>query len=167
MMDAKSRGSILPPHSTRPTFLPAKRAGYLSSAASPAAPAPSTRVFSISSSMTMACSMSPSSTSSMSVTNALMMPVAITPGVPTAIPSAMVLLPCGCWVPLMALTMLGNRLVCTPTMSIDGLIAFAATAIPAIKPPPPTAITSVSSSGTACSISRAMVPCPATMASSS
>ena len=36
---------------------------------------------------------------------------------------------------------------------MPGLSALAATAMPAIRPPPPTATTSVSSSGTACSIS--------------
>ena len=90
-----------------------------------------------------------------------------TPGVPTAMPSAMVLLPCGCCVPWTALTMAGKRVVCTPTISMPGLSARAATAMPAISPPPPTDTTSVSSSGSAASISSATVPWPAMMASSS
>ena len=89
------------------------------------------------------------------------------PGVPTAMPSAIVLVPCGWCVPLIALNIAGKRTVCTPTISMPGLSALAAVAMPAISPPPPTAITSVSSSGTASSISSPTVPWPATMASSS
>ncbi|KAG1523113.1 hypothetical protein G6F50_018637 [Rhizopus delemar] len=61
-------GSMLPPVSTSPMRLPLKRSlpasCARSSAAKPAAPAPSTTVFSISSSTTMACSISLSLTSS-------------------------------------------------------------------------------------------------------
>ena len=42
-----------------------------------------------------------------------------------------------------------------------GLSARAATALPAISPPPPIGITSMSRSGTSSSISSAIVPCPA------
>ena len=89
------------------------------------------------------------------------------PGVPTAMPSAIVLVPCGIAACLTALNMLGKRSVCTPITSMSGLSALAATAMPAIRPPPPTATTSMSSSGTASSISMPTVPWPATIASSS
>ncbi len=111
--------------------------------------------------------MSPSSTSSMSSTCFSMMAWVIMPGVPTAMPSAMVLPPWGSEACFTALNMLGKRSVCTPMISMPGLSALAATAMPAIRPPPPTATTSVSRSGTACSISMPTVPWPATMASSS
>ena len=51
--------------------------------------------------------------------------------------------------------------ICTPTISMSGRVAFAATAIPAIRPPPPTGTTSTSRSGCAASISSATVPWPA------
>ena len=50
---------------------------------------------------------------------------------------------------------------------MPGFSAFAATEMPAIRPPPPIAITSVSSDGSCSSISSPHVPCPATIASSS
>jgi hypothetical protein len=92
-------------------------------------------------------------------------------------PSAMVLAPCACVLPVMALTMAGKREVCTPTISMrrGGSPAAAArdssprtaVAMPPISPPPPTAITSTSRSGCARSISSAIVPCPAITAGSS
>ena len=45
MMEARMRGSILPPHRISPTLRPRKRAGSASMAARPAAPAPSAMVF--------------------------------------------------------------------------------------------------------------------------
>lgn len=48
-----------------------------------------------------------------------------------------------------------------------GWMAFAAAAIPPIRPPPPTATTSVSRSGTSSNISRATVACPAMTSASS
>ena len=119
---------MLPPDSTSPTRLPLKRSGCRISAASPAAPAPSTSVFSISSSISTACSMSPSSTSSRSSTwrrddlarqhagrahgDAF--------GDGARCPAA--------WcVPCTALTIAGKRVVCTPTISMPGLRARAAT----------------------------------------
>ena len=55
----------------------------------------------------------------------------------------------------------------TPMTLIDGFTAFAATAMPEIKPPPPIGTTSVSRSGTASSISSPTVPCPAMTSGSS
>ena len=52
-------------------------------------------------------------------------------------------------------------------ISIPGLIAFAAVAIPEISPPPPIGTTSMSRSGASASSSSAIVPCPAIMAGSS
>ena len=70
MISARTSGSMLPPQRTRPTFLPAKRRGCFISAARPTAPAPSTTVFSISSSIRIACSMSSSETRTTSSTSA-------------------------------------------------------------------------------------------------
>ncbi|MNL35704.1 hypothetical protein D3C87_1577470 [compost metagenome] len=89
------------------------------------------------------------------------------PGDFTAMPSAMVYCPCGMATPLTAAYMDGKRSVCTPTISMPGFKALAAVAIPEIKPPPPMAITSVSSCGWSSSISSATVPCPEMTASSS
>ena len=88
-------------------------------------------------------------------------------GVQTTRFPAMVEVPCGCCVPLTALTIAGKRVVCTPISVMSGRSARAAVATPAISPPPPTAITSVSKSGTAASISSPSVPWPAATASSS
>ena len=81
MISASTSGSMLPPHSTSPTLRPAKRARCFSSAARPAAPAPSTTVFSISSSIRIACSMSSSSTSSTSSTRSRISGSVSAPGV--------------------------------------------------------------------------------------
>ena len=50
---------------------------------------------------------------------------------------------------------------------MPGRAARAASAMPEISPPPPTATTSVSSPGTSRSISSAIVPCPAITCGSS
>ena len=55
----------------------------------------------------------------------------------------------------------------TPNTRRSGLSALAATAIPAIRPPPPMGTTSVSTSGAASSTSRATVPWPAITSGSS
>ena len=158
---------MLPPHSTRPTFLPWKRWRCASTAASPAAPAPSTTVFSISSSSTMACSMSPSSTSRIALTSSRTIGSVSLPGSFTAMPSAIVVVPNSGTKPWIAQYMEGKRVVSAPNTSIAGLTPLAATAIPAMMPPPPIGTTSTSRSGCAASISRAMVPCPAITFSSS
>ena len=133
---------MLPPHSTRPTLRPAKRCGCFSSAASPAAPAPSTTVFSISSSITIACSMSPSSTSTRSSTRRRMISRVICPGWPTAMPSAIVLLPCGMRGALDGIDHRREaRRLHADRSRCPGLSARAAVAMPLIRPPPPTATT--------------------------
>ena len=109
MIAASSIGSMLPPDSTSPTLRPAKRSGWRTSAASAAAPAPSASVFSISSSITMACSTSPSSTSSSSSTKSRITGRQCAPGALTAMPSAMVLSPRGCVLPVTAFTAPGKR----------------------------------------------------------
>ena len=52
-------------------------------------------------------------------------------------------------------------------ISMPGLIALAATAMPEISPPPPIGTISTSRSGTAASISSATVPWPAMIRGSS
>ncbi len=155
MIAASSIGSMLPPPSTSPTVRSANRCGSFSRAASGAAPAPSTRVFSMSSNITMACSTSPSSTSTMSSTWRSTSGWVNRPGWPTAIPSAMVDPPAGKDACFTALYIFGKRSACTPITRMPGLSALAAAAMPPIRPPPPTATTSVPSCGTASSISRA------------
>ncbi len=115
----------------------------------------------------MACSMSPSSTRSMSDTRRETISFVIRPGSFTAMPSAMVEAPKTGVVPRSAWYIDGKRIVCTPMTSIEGLRAFAAVAMPAMRPPPPTAMSRRSSCGCSRSISRAMVPWPAMTFSSS
>ncbi len=55
----------------------------------------------------------------------------------------------------------------TPMISMSGLMALAAMAQPAIRPPPPMGMTRASRSGASSRNSRAQTPCPATMPSSS
>ena len=55
----------------------------------------------------------------------------------------------------------------TPMICMPGKSVRATVPHPAIRPPPPTGATSASSDGTSCSNSRAAVPCPAMIASSS
>ena len=69
MISASTSGSMLPPQRTRPTFFREARRSFIS-AARPTAPAPSTTVFSISSSIRIACSMSSSETRTTSSTSA-------------------------------------------------------------------------------------------------
>ena len=109
---------MLPPLRIIPTLRPKKRSRYLSKAANPAAPAPSTTVFSISSSKRTASSISSSSTSRMSSTNSRIMGRVSFPGVLTAIPSAIVDLPQTIGSPWRALSIEGKRFVCTPIILI-------------------------------------------------
>ena len=108
----------------------------------------------------MACSISLSLTSSMRSTSRPATSRVISPGDFTAMPSAMVYGPCGMVTPLSAAYMDGKRSVCTPTISMPGLSALAAVAMPEIRPPPPMATASVSSCGWSSSISSPTVPCP-------
>src|SRR6478609_7256123 len=75
------------------TCLPAKRWGDSISAARPAAPAPSDTVFSTSSKSTIAFSSAPSLTSTISSTSLRTIGSVSLPGLPTAMPSAIVLGP--------------------------------------------------------------------------
>jgi hypothetical protein len=98
---------MLPPQSTRPTVRPLNQAGSCSAAASPAAPAPSTTVFSMLMRRLTACSISGSDTSRMSSTSWRTMGSVRCPGAFTAMPSASVSPRMGSRVPLMALYMDG------------------------------------------------------------
>ena len=55
----------------------------------------------------------------------------------------------------------------TAIILISGFSCLTYTAIPAAKPPPPTATNNVSKSGCCSNISRAIVPCPAITSGSS
>jgi hypothetical protein len=112
-------------------------------------------------------SMSPSSTSSTSATCARMIGSVSAPGSFTAIPSAMVEPAKAAARPCKAQCTAGKPLVSTPTISMPGFSAFAATAMPAIIPPPPTGTTSVSRRAAVASISSAIVPWPAMTSGSS
>ena len=87
---ARRRVSMLPPHRTMPIFLPAKYSGFAMTAARPAAPAPSTTVFSIWSSRLTALSSCASLTSWISSTSPRITCEVNAPGTLTAIPSASV-----------------------------------------------------------------------------
>ena len=91
----------------------------------------------------------------------------IRPGSVTAIPSAMVVPPGGSTGRPSACAIAAYRSDCTPTISMSGRACFTATAMPAMRPPPPTGTTSTSRSGRAASISSATVPWPAMIAGSS
>ena len=84
------RASMLPPLSTTADVRSRNVAGYSSSAASPAAPAPSRIVFSISTPSAIASSMRCSDTTTMSSTSSATMPRVSAPGSATAMPSAIV-----------------------------------------------------------------------------
>ena len=157
----------MPPHSTSPMVLPAKREGLLSTAASPAAPAPSTTVFSICNSSATAFSSAGSSTSRMSSTRSAITFEVKSPGTLTAIPSASVSPPQGRLAPLILSNIEGNSAACTPTTCMAGLAALATVAMPEISPPPPIGVTMQSISGITSSISSATVPAPAATCGSS
>jgi hypothetical protein len=167
MMAASSSGSMLPPHSTRPTF--ARRSAPAPSAAppGPAAPAPSTSVFSISSSITMACSMSPSSTSTRSSTSA---PINSRVMQPRLAHGDALGDRAGALRMLRALDGVDHGREAAGLHADDlhrGLSARTAVAMPLIRPPPPTATTSVSISGCCAQHLQPMVPWPAITSGSS
>jgi len=117
--------------------------------------------------MTIACSMSPSDTSTMSSTSRLTIARVSSPGSLTAMPSASVALAVGISTPLKSAYIDGNWSVCTPMIEIPGFSARAAVAMPEMSPPPPMATQRQSSSGRCLSISIAIVPCPAMTSASS
>ena len=167
MMDERAIRSMFPPERMSPTRLSLNRSFCWARAASPAAPAPSTTVFSTSRRSRTAVSISSSSTRKMSSTCSRTMGRVRSPGRLTAIPSAMVWMPHWMVLPLTARAMEGNRAAWTPKTLMEGLSALAAMAFPEISPPPPMEIMRASRSGKSSSISRAMVPCPAMICSSS
>ena len=89
-IEARMRGSILPPHRIRPTLRPAKRSGAASIAARPAAPAPSAMVFCSVRNAFTARSISASSTRMMSLTSSRTIGKVRAPALLTAMPSASV-----------------------------------------------------------------------------
>mmetsp|Transcript_6597 Transcript_6597/g.26531 ORF Transcript_6597/g.26531 Transcript_6597/m.26531 type:complete len:225 (+) Transcript_6597:366-1040(+) len=162
--------SMLPPHMATTTFLPL-RPGSLSvkSAAKPEIPAPSCTSFSFSRSLNMATAMSDSLTSTISSIKFLTVWNERGPTVGTARPSASVAV-------VGALTgspassasvMEAQRSGSTPMTWHPGLRCFTASAIPAIKPPPPTGITTASASRTSSSISIPTEPAPEMISKSS
>ena len=163
----RSRTSMLPPQMTAPTLRPAKRSFSFISAATPAAPAPSATIFCCSTRTWTAVSIWPSSTSRMSATSSSMIGRVSAPGFLTAMPSASVWPPALGANSLTAWYMDGNSSAWTPIISISGLTDLAAIAMPEMMPPPPIGTTMVSSSGWSSSISKPMVPWPATILGSS
>ena len=107
MMEARMRGSILPPHRMSPTLRPAKRSGCARSAASPAAPAPSAIVFCKVRKAFTARSRCASSTSTTSETSARTIGSVSLPTFFTAMPSATVGPPIGRCSPFSALNIDG------------------------------------------------------------
>ena len=89
------------------------------------------------------------------------------PGVRTAMPSAMLGRSGASGRPARLRYIEGQAAACTPTISTSGLSALAAIATPAISPPPPIGTTSTSSSGASVSISSPTVPWPAMICGSS
>ena len=89
MISASTSGSMLPPDRNEPDLVAGEARGAFITAARPTAPAPSTTVFSISSSIRIACSMSSSPTSTTSSTRLISGKVSA-PGDLTPMPSAIV-----------------------------------------------------------------------------
>ena len=159
---------MLPPVMTNPTRRSLKRGGSASTAARPAAPAPSATVFSISRSRLTACSMAASGTTTTSSTNATMISRGRAPARATPMPSAMVGPPgTGPDRPWRASDIEGYSSLSTPISSMAGATSAATTAIPARRPPPPTGTSTASRSSTSANSSSATVPWPATTAASS
>jgi len=161
--------SIFPPES-RQTVLPA-RSGirWFRTAASVTAPAPSTSSLVFSSNETIARAISSSSTCTISSTQLQMTGTVRAPGSFTAIPSANVTLT-GLSIGLPAAKdadMEGAAIDSTPIMRTWGAFSRMAVAMPAIRPPPPTGMIRLRTSGISSSISRAIVPWPAITSSSS
>ena len=156
--------SILPPQSRSTTRRPRSSAQPSSSrAASGAAPAPSTTVFSSSRSRSTASARASSPTVTTRSTSGAAIENARSPTIPTARPSASVGR-IATWVGRPAASdaeRLPAAAGSTATIRMSGLSAFAAVATPARRPAPPHGITSASASGTSSRISRPMVPCPA------
>ncbi len=144
-------------------------------AAPPAAPpadgaapgAPSATSFSAERRSNTASSICASVAVSMRVTCCLMIAILAALGALTAMPSARVA-PAKCVsVPSNWAFTASKIAACAPMICTSGLTDLAATAMPAIKPPPPTGTTITSRSGRSSSISSATLPCPAATTGSS
>ncbi len=154
---ASRRVSMLPPLSTSPTLRPANRSWLAHTAARPAAPAPSTTVFSIVMSRLTAASICGSETSRMSSTRRRTIGVGDLPrrlhgdalGQRVAAHRQARALDRRC-------TSTDRAPACTPITRRSGFRALAAIAMPEIRPPPPIGTTRVSISGAAPSISSAI-----------
>jgi hypothetical protein len=133
------------------------------SAATPTAPAGSTTCLPRSSSISSAREMSSSVTVTTSSTSLLTWANVMSPGQPTAMPSAIVD-SCGSRTGAPASSDGGYAAApaaCTPMIRMSGLSALAATAMPESRPPPPRPVTIVLASGHCSRISSATVPWPA------
>ena len=156
-------GSTLPPESVM-AIGGVKFSGCAITAATAAAPPGSTSIFERSRSSRTAREISSSVTVTMGIWCSAMMAKGTSPGVPTAMPSAMELrsnrvtgLPaasdCG---------KAAARSAWAPMSWVFGAPCARVTARPASKPPPPVHATTVATFGIASMISRPRVPCPAT-----
>ena len=151
---------MFPPERTATTGpLPPTRSA--SSAATGAAPAPSTTSFVRSSRRTIAWLISSSLTTTMSSSTSRRIDEVSSPGCLTAIPSAIVKPPTSR--PASG----ANAADCTPTSRAFGFAALIASAMPDASPPPPIGMITVSRSGTCSSSSSPIVPWPAITCSSS
>ena len=131
--------SILPPETTQTTFLPLTGSLLNITAATETAPAPSAIIFCCSISARIAEEISSSVTVTISSTYFLIYSNGVSPICLTAVPSAIVLtsLNLTSWSSSTAANALAAPSGSTPTILTDGLICFAAQAIPEINPPPP------------------------------
>ena len=147
------------------TFSPAAGWYFLDNkAAVETAPAPSETIFWCSNKNNIPWAISSSVTVIISSTNSFIISNVASPGVFTAIPSAIV----AAWNAVVTSPFFtdscieGMLAVWTPITFTFGFKAFAATATPAIIPPPPIGQSIVSTSLFNCSnISKDIVPCPA------
>ena len=168
MMEARMRGSILPPHRISPTLRPRNRSGSASMAASPAAPAPFRhRLLQREEGVDRA--LDQRLVDQHDVAHAVRARPAASAcrhSSPRCLRPASRRRTAGCPGGSHS-TSTDRARHSTPTISIDGFFARAAMAQPATSPPPPIGTTSTSSSGPSSSISSAIVPCPAMMCGSS
>ena len=169
-IEASSRASILPPEMTMPTRLPRNRSGVASSAASPAAPAPSTTSFSPSS----RCSIARFDQRVVDQQDVVDQRRDDAPGQPARLLDRDALGErragggrSGILAAQQSVHRRVERRLHADDLDLPGFSALAATAMPEISPPPPIGTISVSRSGWSASISSAIVPWPAITAGSS
>ena len=135
-----------------------------SSAETPTAPPPSTYIFERSKRIIIASATLSSSTSTSSSTQVSISGRVMSPGCLTAMPSANV-----GTAPVGALPYIygAHEEICTPIILTSGRCCLIASAVPEIKPPPPSGTITSDSSEISSSSSRPSVPCPATTSTSS